>query len=399
MESQDILKNVVGLSMSTVEVSVSSAKILSGTRDVQGAATSMASAVEELAASIQEIEKSSERSSTAADGSSRLTSDGLRELNDLRLDIERTSTAMGEVSIKTADLQSAVQSLGDVVALISKIAQQTNLLALNATIEAARAGEQGKGFAVVASEVKSLSNQTSDATKKIQAQIEQLNTSFRDVLETVSGASVTVQSVMKKSEQVAHDFVQINDNSASIATQLRELSDIIAQQQQAVELLAKNMSIVVDKGNVNLDAVNILADQTDDSVKIIESWRAKLAEEDIADKVIFLAQADHLLWKKRLLDMAVGRSTMKSSDLTDHTLCRLGKWYYGDGANTMRTLPPFAAIEEPHKQVHAFGIEAAKCFETGEIDKGMMYYAKLDIASQDVINGLQNLVTAIHAKA
>lgn len=401
MESQEVLKNVVDLSMSAVEVSVSTAHILSGTREVQSAATSMASAVEELAASIGEIENAAQRSSQAVSESSSLTAQGMQELSSLKQEVLQTGTVFDTVSVKTKDLQDVVGNLGKVVELISKIAGQTNLLALNATIEAARAGEHGKGFAVVAGEVKSLSNQTRDATETIQQQIQLLNTSFKDVLTSVSTAQSTVQSVITKTEKVSHDFEQINQNSSSISSQVTELASIISQQKMAVQLLAENMAVVKDKGDINLHAVDVLADQTDKSVKLIEDWRTKLANEDIEDKVIYLAQADHLLWKKRLLDMAVGKSQLKSSDLTDHTLCRLGKWYYSDAASQIKNLPDFVSIEAPHKKVHHHGIEAAKCFETGRIDEGMQHYTLLEEASAGVINGLQallNIKTESNAK-
>ncbi|MCB9986282.1 MAG: CZB domain-containing protein [Rhodospirillales bacterium] len=394
MESKDVLRNVVDLSMSAVDVSVSTAHILSGTKEVQGAATSMASAVEELAASIGEIESSAQKSADAVEESSRLTAQGIVELGTLKNEVLSTGEMFETVSVKTRDLQDVVGKLGHVVELISKIAGQTNLLALNATIEAARAGEHGKGFAVVAGEVKSLSRQTSEATETIRTQIQQLNSSFQDVLGSVSNAQNIVGGVIAKTEKVSGDFDQINQNARSISSQVNELAGIISQQKIAVEMLAKNMSVVKDKGDINLRMVDVLAEQTDKSVRLIEDWRGKLANEDIQDKVIYLAQADHLLWKKRLLDLAVGRSTMKSTDLTDHTLCRLGKWYYGDGAASKRNLPAFSAIEEPHKKVHHHGIEAAKCFETGRIDEGMQHYNLLETASAAVISNLQALLAA-----
>lgn len=395
MESKDVLKNVVELSMSAVDVSVSTAHILSGTREVQGASASMASAVEELAASVGEIENSARQAAGAVQESSRLTNEGMRELSDLQNDIVRTGDVFDTVSHKTNDLKSVVENLGKVVDLISRIAGQTNLLALNATIEAARAGEHGKGFAVVANEVKTLSRQTSEATETIRNQISQLTSSFSEVTASIQTVRNTVDGVVDKAQKVADDFDRINENSSSISSQVSELAGIIAQQRSAVDLLAKNMVVVKTKSETNLKAVDVLADQTDRSVKMIEDWRLQMANEDIQNKVLYLAQADHLLWKKRLLDMAVGRSNMKASDLTDHTLCRLGKWYYSDAAAHLREHTDFTAIEAPHKQVHHHGIEAAKLFEKGQIDAGMEHYAQLEVASVKVIQGLQALLAKV----
>lgn len=396
MENREILKNVVELSMSSVEVSVSAARILSGTREVQKASTTMASATEELVASIGEIEGAARRSSESLQESATLSDQGTQGLSSLRQDVQQTGQVFETVAVKAKDLQDVVNNLSKVVELISKIAKQTNLLALNATIEAARAGEAGKGFAVVAGEVKSLSHQTTEATETIQTQIQLLNHSFREVIGSVSSAQSIVHRVIEKTEQVSSDFSSISGNTNAISREFEELVDIISQQKVAVGLLAENMSVIKDKSDDNLESVNTLGSQTDQSVALIENWRGNLANEDIENKVIYLAQADHLLWKKRLLDMAVGRSQMKSSDLTDHTLCRLGKWYYSAGAEAFKNLPEFSSIEAPHKKVHHHGIEAAKCFETGRIEEGMKHYADLESASTSVISGLQRLLTIVH---
>src|SRR6202007_1727743 len=111
---------------------------------------SVASATDELSSSVAEIGRQVRESSRIADGAVRQA-----EQTDMRI----------------SKLSRAAQEIGDVVKLITAIAEQTNLLALNATIEAARAGEAGRGFAVVASEVKSLASQTAKATDEISSHI------------------------------------------------------------------------------------------------------------------------------------------------------------------------------------------------------------------------------------
>ncbi|MBS1167142.1 MAG: hypothetical protein H6R00_3167 [Proteobacteria bacterium] len=134
----------------------------------------VASATEELAASIGEIagqvRKSADVAAAAVD-----------------------DATLSEQSIGA--LSSAAEKIGDVVSLISAIAEQTNLLALNATIEAARAGEAGRGFAVVASEVKQLASQTAQATADISQKIVEIQTQTSTSVDAIARIVGTVRSL------------------------------------------------------------------------------------------------------------------------------------------------------------------------------------------------------------
>jgi methyl-accepting chemotaxis protein len=163
--------------------------------------STVASAAEELSSSIQEITTQVAHSSSMAQeavSAARAATDDVRGLTE------------------------AGQKIGEVVALITEIAEKTNLLALNATIEAARAGEAGRGFAVVASEVKSLANQTASATEEISAQVANIQSATTNSVNAITSITTLIDDLNTNAEAIASAVSQQGEATHEIARNVQE---------------------------------------------------------------------------------------------------------------------------------------------------------------------------------
>jgi methyl-accepting chemotaxis protein len=142
----------------------------------------VAAASGEMNTSITDIARSAAQASTVA-----------REAVTFAADADRTIRSLGEASDR----------IGEVVKVITSIAQQTNLLALNATIEAARAGTAGKGFAVVASEVKELAKETARSTEDIGKKVADIQSSTHKAVTSVERITEIIQRISQIQDGIA----------------------------------------------------------------------------------------------------------------------------------------------------------------------------------------------------
>ncbi len=195
-----------GRPFKVVKFATDQTEMINMTESTGTSAESVATASSELTASIEEITKNIALSKKATD-------------NIL-------STA-GEGEKAAASLVDSMKSMEKIVNLIRDISSRVNILALNATIEAARAGEAGKGFAVVATEVKSLSNQTAEATDQIAKEIGAVQTISGSVATGIQGTVTGIREVSKYINSVA---VAMEEQTAVT----REISENTTRTSQAV---------------------------------------------------------------------------------------------------------------------------------------------------------------------
>ncbi|MEN3379130.1 MAG: hypothetical protein V7604_4485 [Hyphomicrobiales bacterium] len=177
---------------------------------------SVAAATEEMTGSVNEIARQVQESSKIA---------------------AEAVAQTGKTDARIAELSVAAGRIGDVVKLITAIAEQTNLLALNATIEAARAGEAGRGFAVVASEVKQLATQTAKATDEIGTQIASMQAATQESVTAIKEISGTIGRMSEIATLIA---AAVEEQGA--ATQ--EISRNVAQAAQGTAQVATNITDV-----------------------------------------------------------------------------------------------------------------------------------------------------------
>jgi methyl-accepting chemotaxis protein len=192
-----------------------SGRVASASEEASSNVQSVAAATEELSASVDEIGRQVQESSRIAAAAVQQA-----EATDARI----------------VRLSRAAQEIGDVVKLITAIAEQTNLLALNATIEAARAGEAGRGFAVVASEVKSLASQTARATDEIASHIVGMQEATQESVAAIKEIGQTIGQISKIAGTIAtaieHQSIatsEIAKNVQSAAGGTHEIAESIME--------------------------------------------------------------------------------------------------------------------------------------------------------------------------
>jgi methyl-accepting chemotaxis protein len=385
------MTNVVDISVNVNETGVMAAKLLYDLRGIDGQTQSIASAAEELASSVVEIGRYGQSIySVTRDASSAVKANNAA-LEEASTRMEVISGAVTDTSARIATVQELAGRITDIAGSIKRIASQTNLLAINAAVEAARAGDAGRGFAVVAAEVKSLSEKTAKATEEIGAIVTDLHTGMGIVVNSMQASTEAVRGGVTSVSHMQSSMRAVEASIGEVVHNATQISQALEQQKVASQEIADGVVQAADNAGRATHSLETILAAMDKSQESLSQQLKRLADYQIPGKIVRLAQSDHVIWKKRLANMIVGKEGLKADELASHHSCRLGKWYDTVSDPAYRDDPDFTALQEPHRLVHHHGIEAVRAYNSGDVGRALDHVDSVEHASVEVLRLLKRL--------
>lgn len=283
--ADSVSESAQSLSASAEEINASTEEIASTIEQISRGAEHQAELVERTSSIIKDIASSIERVAMTAQElseSSGKSQDEAKSANDLVENaLERMQGIFGNMeSIGKGMLgfSERAKEIGNIIDVISGVAQQTNLLALNATIEAARAGEYGRGFAVVADEIRKLSESTTKFAEEITGIItdigdgsEEAVSEIREVLKNVQEGRDVINSVM----QSLGGIVKIALDSLHDLSKISELSQ---KQAEGAEEMVKSIDEIARVAEDNAASTEEVSAATEEQTASMEEMASSAQE-------------------------------------------------------------------------------------------------------------------------
>jgi methyl-accepting chemotaxis protein len=215
-----------------------------------------ATAMEEMNTTVLEVAKNASSASENAEKAKGKAIDGAKIVEQVVQGIGNVQAQANKLKQDMANLGQQADGIGQILNVISDIADQTNLLALNAAIEAARAGEAGRGFAVVADEVRKLAEKTMTATKEVGDAIRGIQ----------QGTSTNINNA-NNSAKIIEEATTLASKSGEALNEIVSIADLVADQVRMIATASEEQSAASEEINNRIETVNRISMETADAMK------------------------------------------------------------------------------------------------------------------------------------
>ena len=251
----------------TTVLSSSASEILAATMQLSAGATETATAVSETTTTVEEVKQTalvtSQKARYVSDNAEKAMQAakiGREAVEDIVASVNHIQEQIESIAETIVKLSEQGHAVGEIVATVTDVAEQVNLLSVNAAIEAAKAGEQGKGFTVVAQEIKSLAEQSKQATAQVR-------TILNDVQKGISAAVMVTEQGSKAADAGVKQAAESGQSIKILADSMSEATQAAAQIAASSQQQTAGMDQVVSA----MESINKASTESASSSKQVES--------------------------------------------------------------------------------------------------------------------------------
>ena len=290
---KDILGNsfarmIVNLRRMTTDISEvvnmlgsSASEILAATTQVASGTSETATAISETTTTVEEVRHAAQLSSRKAQNVSdnaervvQVSRAGQKAVEETAAGMHHIRNQMESIAATIVRLSEQGQSIGGIIATVTDLADQSNLLAVNAAIEAAGAGEQGKRFAVVAQEIRSLAEQSKQATARVRDILNELQKATSAAVMATEQGNKAVEAGVKQSAQAGEAILALAKSTEETVQAAMQITASSREQEVGMDQIGKAMENINHAGNETVASMR----QSEEAAKNLHELGQKLKE-------------------------------------------------------------------------------------------------------------------------
>ncbi|MCP4399850.1 MAG: PAS domain-containing protein [bacterium] len=240
---QTAIRQVINNAGETAAVLLGSVQDLTiSSQEISSTSNQQAAAVKEMVSTMEDSDQLAKSIASKINEVAKITNTTQSMVIDGFSIIKNSLAKMDEIKVSNAETILEIKALGDkidsiweIVNMISGIADQTKIIAFNAELEASSAGDAGKNFQIVASEIRRLADGTVTSTNEIKTKINEIQHSSDTLIMASEEGTVKITEGWELSDNLQKVFEKISGSSNISASAADQIALSINQQVSAFE--------------------------------------------------------------------------------------------------------------------------------------------------------------------